>query len=167
MNKVNLIKIFTYFILTVFTYSMSFVVKGVALNNITREFNNPLFELDYLTNTGAAFSSFGHSAYVLAGVAIFVLFYIFFYICYHTHKLNYYKILLLAIFSAGIAANLFERLRYGFVTDYISVKPFPFPVFNFQDILIVVSGALLVIACLRIPQKKKKAEVSDDIDSQN
>ena len=162
-----MIKIFAYFILTVFTFSISFVVKGVALNNITREFKNPLFELDYLTNTGAAFSSFTNSAYILAGVAIAVLFCIVFYLCYNTHKLSYYKILLLAVFSAGIAANLFERLRYGFVTDYIAVKPFPFPVFNFQDILIVVSGALLVIACMHLPQKNKKVELSNDIDSQD
>ena len=167
MNKVNLIKIFTYLILTIFTFSISFVVKGIALNNITREFKNPLFELDYLTNTGAAFSSFTNSAYILAGVAIAVLFCILFYLCYNTHKLNYYKILLLAVFSAGIAANLFERLRYGFVTDYIAVKPFPFPVFNFQDILIVVSGVLLVIASMHLPRKNKKVELSDDIDSQD
>jgi len=146
MNQLNVIKLTLYMIGTVFFFSLCFIVKYLALNNITREFTNPFFELDYMTNTGAAFSTLNHSCYVIAGVALTVLFFIVAYVCYNTHKTSYYKIILLSIFSAGIGANLFERLKYGYVEDYISIKLFSFPIFNFQDILIVTSCILLIFA---------------------
>lgn len=130
---------------TVALFSISFIVKALALRHITANIDNPIFELDYLTNTGAAFSALAHSSYILAFFAIMVLFFLVTYICYNTYRLSWLKIISFAIISAGIAANLYERLRYGFVTDYINLKIISFPVFNFQDILIVLGGTALIL----------------------
>ena len=148
---------------TVFFFSICFVVKALALNNITREFTNPFFELDYITNTGAAFSTLHDSCYIIAGVALAVLFYIVAFVCYNTHRTTYYRIIILAVLSAGIGANLFERLKDGFVTDYISIKLFQFPVFNFQDILIVTSCILLILAYQFGSKIKKQEAITPEV----
>jgi signal peptidase II len=47
----------------------------------------------------------------------------------------------------GAAANVVERLRFGYVIDYLDVHVWP--VFNVADSAIVVGAGLLVVALLR------------------
>jgi signal peptidase II len=47
----------------------------------------------------------------------------------------------------GAAANVVERLRYGYVIDYLDVHVWP--VFNLADSAIVAGAGLLVLALLR------------------
>jgi signal peptidase II len=49
----------------------------------------------------------------------------------------------LALLVAGAAANVLERLRRGYVVDFIYVHHWP--VFNVADVLVVVGMALLAI----------------------
>ena len=165
MKQFSIPKILCYMLATVGLYSVSFIVKAVALRNITANIENPIFELDYMTNTGAAFSALAHSSYILAFFALVVLFFLVFYISYNTYRLSWWKIISFAVMSSGIAANLYERLRYGFVTDYIHLKPIEFPVFNFQDILIVLGGIALIL--LYQFEKSASEELPDKVDEQD
>jgi signal peptidase II len=51
----------------------------------------------------------------------------------------------LALVFAGAVANVVDRLRRGFVVDFIHLQHWP--VFNLADVFIVV-GALLLAACM-------------------
>ena len=146
--------------LTIFLYSSCFLVRKLALLNATRELKNPFFELDFYRNTGAAFSTFENSGYVLAVLALMVVFFIVVYICYNTWRISYLKLVLFSTLTAGIAANLFERISQGYVTDYIKIKLFNFPVFNFQDVLIVLSCIFLFIMFQFENHKISKEEAS-------
>jgi signal peptidase II len=56
--------------------------------------------------------------------------------------------------ASGALGNLSDRLRHGFVVDFIRVDPqlFEYPVFNVADIVIAVGVGLLLIDSLRKPQ---------------
>ncbi len=161
MKSFNIFKVLFYLSVTICWFALSFLIKHVALDNITADFGNPLFEFDYMINTGAAFSTLANSSYILAILAMVIIFGIVCYICYNTYKLSYLKILCLSTLTGGIAANLFERIVYGHVVDYIKVKPFLFPVFNFQDVLIVVSCSILVLM-FQFSPKKETTEIPSD-----
>ena len=59
--------------------------------------------------------------------------------------------------TGGIIGNLFDRILYKSVIDYLSFNIFNynFPVFNLADIGITV-GAILLIIDLIIEEKEKK-----------
>ena len=55
--------------------------------------------------------------------------------------------------AAGAIGNLSDRLRHGFVVDFLQVDPklFSYPVFNVADITIAIGVGLLIIDNLRRP----------------
>jgi signal peptidase II len=53
----------------------------------------------------------------------------------------------LALVLAGAAANVVDRLRRGFVVDFIHVQHWP--VFNLADVWVVVGGILLALCMQR------------------
>lgn len=142
--------------MTIITYSLAFIIKGIAMMNLATDLKNPIFELSYLTNSGAAFSSFSGASLFLAIFGLIIIFAIVYYICYQAERLSFLKIFFFSSLTAGIAGNIYERIAYGHVIDYIQLKHILFPVFNFQDILIVVSCIILVILFYFCGDKKVK-----------
>ena len=53
----------------------------------------------------------------------------------------------LGLVLGGAAANVVERLRFGYVIDYLDVHVWP--VFNLADSAIVLGAGLLILALLR------------------
>lgn len=104
----------------------------------------------YAQNTGAAFSMFdshgdagrfGLSA--VAGVAgILVLYYF-----WRVPRTNDRLLGALALLLAGIAGNFIDRLRLGFVVDFIDVQfgAWHYPTFNVADMAICVGAGLLIL----------------------
>lgn len=118
----------------------------------------------YAQNTGVAFSMmddhgdtgrFGLS--IVAIVAgILVLFYFWRVSSTHDRLLG-----ALALLLAGIAGNVTDRLRLGFVIDFIDVQfgSWHYPTFNVADMAICVGAGLLVLDMI-LSGRKKKAEVA-------
>lgn len=50
-----------------------------------------------------------------------------------------------ALLLAGAAGNFYDRLKMGYVVDYINIRPLKKIIFNLADILIVVGSLLYVI----------------------
>ena len=82
-------------------------------------------------NTGAAFSLFDNSTFILILLSIIALFFIIYYISMN----NFKNPLLFGILLGGIIGNLIDRIFLGYVIDYIgiSVLNFYFPIFNLAD----------------------------------
>lgn len=99
------------------------------------------FSLNYQQNTGIAWSiPIPHA--ILIPLNLILLFLIP-YIVYKNIDLRH-KIakIILALFIAGAAGNIFDRLVYGYVRDFISVGLWP--IFNFADSYLCV-GAFLIL----------------------
>ena len=111
--------------------------------------------LQYVRNTGAAFSILsGHPALanVLSGalivlIAAFVLF----------GRLSLPARLSLTAVLAGGACNLYMRLVYGGVNDWIKLEFMRFPLFNFADICVCLGAVLFALFYLFAKEKPEHA----------
>ena len=61
----------------------------------------------------------------------------------------------LALILGGTIGNVWDRIRYGMVTDFLSVRiiHYPWPDFNFADSAIVIGGILLVLDAMVTPRQ--------------
>lgn len=155
MKSFSIPKVLFFIATTILFYALSFVARGVAFHFAAKNYTNPIFAFEFHLNTGAAFSLFKDATFLLAAIGLAILFYIVVYVCYNTWRLSYGLISLFGFLSAGIAANLFERVSKGYVTDYIKINLFDFPIFNFPDILIVVSCFALIFVYQFANARKK------------
>ena len=101
-------------------------------------------------NTGAAFGIFegGKIFFILIGVLAIILISLF---IKNSEYVDGLSIFVYSLLLGGIFGNLVDRIIHGYVIDYISFNflNYNFPIFNFADICIVVSIALIVISTLR------------------
>lgn len=135
------------------------VTKNMELFQEIKIIKN-FFSIYYIKNKGAAFSIMGNQTILLILISIICLLFLKNYI--KTIKTpSKLTIVSLGIIIGGILGNLFDRLFYKEVIDYLSFNFFEysFPVFNLADIGITV-GAVLLIITLLLEEKniKKKVE---------
>ncbi len=108
--------------------------------------------LTWATNTGGAFGVFDSRTGVLAAVAALVVVAL----GVLAPRLGGGRLLAVAVASVmgGAMGNLIDRVRVGYVIDYIDLNFWPlvnWPVFNIADIAITVGAALLIVATLLEP----------------
>ena len=64
------------------------------------------------------------------------------------------RLCILMIISGGLG-NLIDRIRHGFVVDYIDINAlFSYPMFNLADCCVVVGACLMLISVLRSERQK-------------
>lgn len=124
---------------------------------------NNFLNFAYAQNTGVAFSMlddqgdagrWGLSAVaVVAGVLVLYFF-------WRTPRTDDRIMGALALLLAGIAGNVTDRLRLGFVVDFIDVQlgNWHYPTFNLSDVAICTGAALLLLDMFL--NKKKPLVVS-------
>ena len=140
----------------IFFISVIFFLIDLLTKVFVKSFNyypitiiDGLFDIDMVMNDGAAFSSFRGYQFILIIIAIFVLFYIVKSIIPAIKtRLGLVSVSLLI---GGIVGNLFDRIFYGKVVDFLSFNIFGymFPVFNFADVFICCGIVLYLIDYLR------------------
>jgi signal peptidase II len=90
---------------------------------------NPVFSLNYIKNTGAAFSILQDSREILIILSVVALVLLIIYVINHIKSISLKGCFFIALLSAGIAGNLHERIAYGYVRDYFQLNFINFPVF--------------------------------------
>lgn len=132
------------------------VIKNMELLEEIKIIRN-FFSLYYVKNTGAAFSIFGNKTFFLILVSIISLLFLKYYIK-KIDKVNTLSIISLGMVIGGILGNLFDRLIYKAVIDYLAfdIFTYAFPVFNLADICITI-GTLLTIISILLEDKKIKS----------
>ena len=115
-----------------------------------------LFDLFYLKNFGAAFGIFqNQKLFFIITVSILTLIVIFSLFFYTRHEFFSYTASILII--GGGIGNLIDRIRLGYVVDYLSFSFFP-PIFNFADCCVVVGTILLAVHLLFFGEHDSGAE---------
>jgi len=124
------------------------------------EWMMPYARIRHWYNTGAAFGFFKDGNLVFTVLAILVSLAIIYYFP-RAEKKDWWMRLALAMQFAGAVGNLIDRIRFGHVTDFISVGNFA--VFNIADSSISVGVAILALGTIWTERKTKKmAEGEDD-----
>ena len=122
----------------------------------------PFFNFTYVRNYGAAFSflhdASGWQRWFFTAIALVVSGYI----CVWLMRLKREQWLLsfaLALVLGGALGNLWDRMYFGHVVDFISVHwgTSYFPTFNIADAGISVGACLLLLDMVLNPEPKKSA----------
>lgn len=140
------------------------VVPIVVLDQISKfaavkylKGNNPyviienFFQLDYVENFGAAFGILQNKRIVFIIITSIVILGIIFFLAKHPDYLNRWMKIALVMLLGGTIGNFIDRVRQGYVIDFISFRfgrGYDFPVFNVADIFIVTSTILIMILVL-------------------
>ena len=116
------------------------------------------FRLTHVQNTGAAFGLFRDQSFILAIVALVGIIVL---IVYALLIYRYFPFLdnllcksALGLVLGGTVGNLIDRVRLGYVTDFIDVGIWPS--FNIADSAIVVGIIVFVYSLLRLAQAEKQ-----------
>lgn len=133
--------IFTFTNLYISDYLTELIRQGL-------EINNDIFSINYMQNTGAAFSILKEYPYILITLAVIALISMFAYIIRHAGTMTFNGIFWFSVLMSGIFCNLYERVVLGYVRDFINLKFINFPIFNFSDILICTSIFIIIILLL-------------------
>lgn len=106
-----------------------------------------LFSIESCVNTGAAFSMLSGHTMLIIWISLLLLAAI---LVYAMKKLRLTPVswIMMELLVGGGIGNLFDRLLFAGVTDYIRLQFIDFPVFNLADIAITVSISVLMILLL-------------------
>ncbi len=105
--------------------------------------------LTYSENTGAAFSMLRDKQLLLVVITIIAMLLMTVYLLKWSQSEGYFwqKGCLALIIGGGIG-NLIDRIRFGFVVDFIDFRLINFAIFNIADSFIVVGSIALVVLVL-------------------
>lgn len=148
MNKAS--KFIYFAVCYVFFIFTDLYLSNVMVENLRNGFHmsNAVFSLNYVKNTGAAFSILQDSRELLIILSMIALVLLALHVINHLKSISLKTCFFIALLSAGIAGNLHERIAYGFVRDYFQLNFINFPVFNISDIFINVGVIALIIMIL-------------------
>ncbi len=120
------------------------------------EFEN-IFRITHVSNTGVAFGLFQNGNIIFTILAIIVSVGI---ILYNSRLAPGHKLLRLALGlqMGGALGNMIDRLRQGYVTDFMDFGPWP--VWNVADLAIVSGTILLVLIMFYDERQQQKAAAS-------
>jgi len=120
-------------------------ISGILELNQTLPIIKDVFGLTLIHNRGAAFGLLKNQLYIfiITSIAAIAL------ITYSlkTKKHSRYYVVCLSLILAGALGNLIDRLRFGYVIDFLNF--YIWPVFNIADSCITIGAVLLGWALLR------------------
>ncbi len=107
------------------------------------------FNLTYVHNSGAAWSMFKDKRLFLILISVGALVIII--KCIREFKDNIKNRFAFSLLIGGLFGNLYDRIIYGYVRDFLDFKIFNYnyPIFNFADIFIFCGIVLLIIAVVK------------------
>jgi signal peptidase II len=126
-----------------------------------------LLNFAYAHNTGVAFSMldeggdsgrWGLSAVAFVAAALVLYFF------WRTPRTDDRMLGALALLLAGIVGNVTDRMRLGFVVDFIDVQfgSWHYPTFNVADTAICIGAGLLIIDMILTRKTRKKVDRIQD-----
>lgn len=112
------------------------------------------FRLVYSHNTGVAFSLFQGFPQILTIVALSITVGIIYAYIFHLPNRNRLIQLSAGLIVGGALGNIVDRIRLGYVVDFIQVGWWP--VFNVADSAVCVGAALLLLELMRTDAVQKR-----------
>ena len=154
---------YSFLILSIFIFLLDFFSKYFLINfydlgSKGRVYITSFLDFILVLNPGISFGILSNGEdiqrWILSALSILVIFYLYFWSTKSPSKLT--KISLF-IMIGGALGNVFDRLIYGKVIDFISLHVFNYYwyVFNIADIAIVLGGFIILIDLTRESFAKK------------
>jgi len=147
LKKKSLISILILFTLIV---AADQITKLIIINSFGVGEGTPVisgvFEILHIHNSGSAWGMLSGKTLFLTLFSV-ILIGALIYVLIHIIGNRYYRILtiLITCILGGAVGNMIDRIRLGYVTDFLYFKLIDFPVFNVADIFVTVPVILLII----------------------
>ena len=153
-SKETIISLFVF--LSVFTFDRltKLAIINNQLNNQSIFINNYLnFEL--IWNTGIGFGLFSQDANIYYHLTSLLILFVIIFLIYLVIKAIFFEKILYSLILGGAAGNLYDRLIYFAVPDFIDlhINDFHWFTFNIADIFITI-GIILIITQDLVSKKK-------------
>ncbi len=129
--------------------------KHLVVQNLKN--NPPMVIIDnfltftYLENTGAAFGILKNRRWIFILITIISIFLISYILFKYKNKLQTINTIALSLILGGAIGNLIDRIRLGYVVDFVSMRFFNrynFAVFNLADTFVVIGSIIIIIFIL-------------------
>lgn len=141
------------FIIPILIIIFDQLTKYWAVSTLMREepivLINNFLQLNFVKNYGAAFGIMMNQRVFFIIITVIIVIGMLYYIRkYNNTKIMNYSLVMIL---GGAIGNFIDRLRLGYVIDFIDVNfwgVYDFPVFNIADSFIVIGTILLVILVL-------------------
>lgn len=111
-----------------------------------------VFHLTYIQNTGGAFGIMRNSANLFIVISVIVIAFIIYFLLKEENRDAFIQVIF-ALILGGAVSNLIDRIRLGYVVDFLDFMVWP--VFNIADAAISIGMVMLLI---RIIFKKEKVK---------
>lgn len=138
------------------------LISKVIVNNfvsLTKSITviNNFFYLTNVHNLGAAWSLFSGQRILLIVIGMAALFFIFRWI--NDFKNNNKNIWAFSLLISGLLGNLFDRIIYGYVRDFLDFRfgSYNYPVFNLADTFIFCGVIVLILAIIKGEENGSKS----------
>lgn len=149
-------KLIYFFISIIFFVCFDLYLSEAILNSFRFSLpENNLFDLIFVQNSGAAFSMLENSREFLVAFSFIAVVLVLIYALKNASKFSTLAAFWAAMLIAGISCNLYERIAFGYVRDFIKLNFVNFPVFNISDIFINLSVFALVVIIIKNNYLKK------------
>jgi len=162
MFKNKSIKFFLSFIIVIIIFAFDRFSKFYILNLVEAEkyidiYFNSFLNFHLIWNTGIGFGLFSSSSNIYYHLITFFIVLINIIILVMILKLNNYKIFFLSMILGGSLGNLFDRIYYYAVPDFIDLhyNNFHWFIFNVADIFITLGVICLIFIEVFFIQKNK------------
>ena len=163
MDKLSLRKNILYILIVVFLFFLDRLTKIYILNYVEDNgsiniYVNQFLNLILVWNTGIWFGLLSSQDAIFYNVITLIIIFINIIIIYLIIKTNDYRIYFLLLILGGSLGNLFDRIYYFAVPDFIDInyKGFHWFIFNVADIFISMGIICLITSELFFFNKIKK-----------
>ena len=161
MLKNNFKKIFLNFLIVIFIFALDRVSKIYILNlvevkNLNDFYINQFLNFHLIWNTGIGFGFLSSEINLYYNLVTFLIIIINIIILYLIFKSNNFNLFFLLMILGGSFGNLFDRIYYKAVPDFIDIhyNNFHWFIFNIADIFITIGVVCLIFAELFFNNKK-------------
>ncbi len=149
---VSIISIIVAVAITVFDQITKFVIFGQPAHSVIGNF----LWFESTLNTGAAFSILEGKSWILIAISAIASVVLFWLVFSKKHFTSKTEKILFGIILSGTFSNLIDRIFFGGVRDFISLRFIHFAIFNIADMAIVFGVIILAVYLLIRSIKKDK-----------
>ena len=170
LSKETIIKIVIYAVIVIGGFALDRISKAIVVDKLVYgklgqvELIPNFLYFAYVKNTGGAWSILSNATWLLAifsAVAVIAISYYMF-----KKNVNIHYFICGSLIVAGGAGNLFDRVVYSAVIDFIETYPlgYSFPIFNVADIFVVIGSFYMIIYIFIEEHQEKKRSQEKIID---
>ena len=148
------------------------LVKYFAVMHLTKIDTIPLiadvFHLTYCENPGAGFGIFADFTWLLSLFTAVVVAVVFVYMFVKRPK-SWALVTALTFLTGGAVGNLIDRIRLGYVVDFLDFRLIHFPIFNIADCFVTIGAVILAVYIIFFSDKdgNKKEQTDGNQESED